>query len=163
MTHRDISLTTQSTSQSTSYKGGDPQTPKDDKKPEEDVSSLKSSPVRKEVLSAGSAKIAGSLDGESGESMNVVERAKGRTPGEPLSEESAVEQGKMQNIWGGFARVVYEDWSVRGEKDASGCFVPWLPYLKKRWNREGQQWRDGTHKVLVGLRVKTNPASSGSL
>ena len=52
-----------------------------------------------------------------------------------------------------FAGFVFDDWASRGGKDGGGNIVPWLPYVAKRWAREGQEWRAGTHK---GTKAASN-------
>lgn len=45
-----------------------------------------------------------------------------------------------------FCEYVYEDWTTRQGKDAGGSIVAWLPYVTKRWRREGEEWKAGTHR-----------------
>lgn len=45
-----------------------------------------------------------------------------------------------------FVEMVYETWAMRGAKDAVGSKVEIIPYLKKRWNRESTDWKNGTHR-----------------
>jgi hypothetical protein len=75
---------------------------------------------------------------------------------EILDERTAIEQANMSlGVQEDFARYAYQDWSSRGGKDAAGVDVTWTRYLKKRWEREKEQWKDGTHKG------KNNGKSSG--
>lgn len=58
-----------------------------------------------------------------------------------------------------FARYVFDDWDSREGKDASDVKVGWPGYVKKRWNREGEEWRQGVHKgqKKVIVSKNTNP------
>lgn len=44
-----------------------------------------------------------------------------------------------------FCRYVYADWSTREGRDGANCPVCWLPYVKKRWEREKMAWAAKTH------------------
>lgn len=44
-----------------------------------------------------------------------------------------------------FAEMVFESWNGRDGRDGSGVSVRFAPYLKKRWNEEGEQWRNHCH------------------
>ena len=69
-----------------------------------------------------------------------------REGGEIPSETEAVAQTAIAGIPPDFARFVYQDWSSRNGKDASGNLVGWLPYVTKRWVREQVEWKSGTHR-----------------
>ncbi len=62
------------------------------------------------------------------------------------TKEQAVAQTMNAGILPDFSAYVFDDWSLRGGKDASQNIVPWLPYVTKRWGRESGEWRNGTHK-----------------
>jgi uncharacterized protein YdaU (DUF1376 family) len=78
--------------------------------------------------------------------------------GELPTFEQAYTQTMNAGILKDFCKFVYDDWFLRGGKDASGQAVPWLGYVVKRWTREGTPWRNGTHK---GNQKK--PEVNGSL
>lgn len=62
------------------------------------------------------------------------------------SEQSCVDSVMTAGIPEHFSRYVYQDWSSRGGKDASGTTVNFLHYVIKRWNREKLDWHKGNHK-----------------
>ena len=66
--------------------------------------------------------------------------------GETPTESQAVEMTATAGIPPDFVRLVYLDWSSRGGKDGAGNAVPWLPYVAKRWIREQNEWKAGTHR-----------------
>lgn len=62
------------------------------------------------------------------------------------SKEQAVAMTLTAAIPKDFAEYVYDDWAGRGGRDASNCPRQWLQYVTTRWNREKQDWKNGTHK-----------------
>ena len=62
------------------------------------------------------------------------------------TEQEAIASTMTAGIPETFSRHVYSDWASRSGKDASGVIVAWLPYVTKRWSREGIEWRNGKHK-----------------
>ena len=50
-----------------------------------------------------------------------------------------------QGIPDDFSKFIYADWSTREGKDAGGVSVAFLPYCRKRWTREQNEWKDRTH------------------
>ncbi len=46
-----------------------------------------------------------------------------------------------------FARYIFGDWDSRGGRDAGNVQVKWPAYVKKRWNREQEEWRQGVHRA----------------
>ncbi len=44
-----------------------------------------------------------------------------------------------------FARMVFDTWDSRDGKDGAGVSVRFAKHLQKRWNAEGEQWRNGCH------------------
>jgi len=63
-----------------------------------------------------------------------------------LTESQAVASANNSGVPPDFAKWVYPDWHDRGGKDAAGVTVKWSGYVKKRWNREQQEWNAGTHR-----------------
>jgi len=49
-----------------------------------------------------------------------------------------------------FARLVFDSWDGRGGKDGAGVTVRFEKHLRKRWNREGEQWINGCHSAQKG-------------
>lgn len=66
--------------------------------------------------------------------------------GEIPSEAEAIAATMNAGIPQDFSKYVFDDWSVRGGKDASGNVVQWLQYVTKRWSRERVEWQNGTHR-----------------
>lgn len=64
------------------------------------------------------------------------------------TEKEAIARTMTAGIPEGFSKFVYQDWSSRAGKDASGVVVSFLPYVTKRWARESMEWRNGKHKGL---------------
>lgn len=67
-------------------------------------------------------------------------------PDELLTEGQAMTQAHTAGVPEDFARYVFPDWESRGGKDGAGVKTPWAGYVKKRWNREQQEWTAGTHR-----------------
>jgi hypothetical protein len=44
-----------------------------------------------------------------------------------------------------FAKLVFDAWDGRDGRDASGVQVRFEKHLRKRWNAEGEQWRNNCH------------------
>lgn len=74
-----------------------------------------------------------------------VENGSVKPPEIPTLQE-AVAMTMTTGILETFSSHVYADWASRSGKDASGVVVAWLPYVTKRWAREGVEWRNGKHK-----------------
>lgn len=47
-----------------------------------------------------------------------------------------------------FASYVFDDWFSREGKDGAGVKTTFPALAKKRWNRESQAWKDGSHKAM---------------
>lgn len=59
-----------------------------------------------------------------------------------------------------FARYVFGDWDSRDGRDCGSVRVRWPAYVKKRWNREQDEWRQGIHKGQKKLPPpNTNPTN----
>jgi hypothetical protein len=77
--------------------------------------------------------------------------------------EEAIAMTMAVGVSESFVRYVFADWASRGGRDAGGVAVAWLPYLTKRWAREGNQWRNGTHRGQQDHQTngKPNPRNVG--
>lgn len=60
--------------------------------------------------------------------------------------EQVLQELSLQMIPPDFIRFVYEDWFSREGKDGAGQQVKIGNYVRKRWTREGAEWRNGKHK-----------------
>jgi hypothetical protein len=81
----------------------------------------------------------------------------------PFREIPTLEQAIAMTMTAGipedFSKFVYEDWSGRDGRDGGGVVVAWLPYVSKRWSREQNQWKNGTHRGRKG--IERRPGSIG--
>jgi len=55
-----------------------------------------------------------------------------------------------------FARMVFRSWNGRDGKDGGGVNVRFEKLLQKRWDSEGEQWRNGCHSA----QKKAQPAQA---
>lgn len=77
-----------------------------------------------------------------------------------LTEEQAVAQcSGVLGIPADFGKYIYEDWASRNGRDAGNVQVEWSRYVKKRWNREQDEWRAGIHKGQKTVPRNTNPTN----
>lgn len=51
-----------------------------------------------------------------------------------------------------FSKMVFETWDQRGGKDGAGILVRFEKLLRKRWNAEGDQWRNGCHSAQKSVK-----------
>lgn len=51
-----------------------------------------------------------------------------------------------------FIALAHADWMDNGGKTALGVSKPWPGYVRTRWRKEAQEWRDGTHRGKPGQR-----------
>lgn len=47
----------------------------------------------------------------------------------------------------GFPEMVFDDWDSRDGRDAANSTVRFSKYLRKRWNKEGEEWSNGCHRA----------------
>lgn len=93
-------------------------------------------------------------------SQNGEEKPPAFSCAEIPSEVDAITQTATAGIPEPFTRYVYADWASRSGKDGAGNVVRWLPYVTKRWAREGVGWRAGTHrgkKSAGPVQIKSTP------
>jgi hypothetical protein len=48
-----------------------------------------------------------------------------------------------------FARMVFDSWDQRDGRDGAGVLCRFEKLLQKRWNSEGEQWRNGRHSEQI--------------
>ncbi len=78
-----------------------------------------------------------------------------------LTEDEAVAQcNGVIGIPEKFVRYVYGDWASRNGCDAKGVPVRWAGYIKKRWNREQDEFRAEIHQCQKkSVPKNTNPTN----
>lgn len=81
------------------------------------------------------------------ESVSDSESSDGGCKGGELpTEAQAIASLMTMGVPEDFGKYVFADWESRGGKDGANIAVPFSKYAKKRWVREGESWRDKTHK-----------------